>query len=67
MTATQMLTAGLNAALRRPIVNGSVLRKGLIERGVIKPQTKWELQKWQTTAPGGYLVRKVLVEVNHAG
>ena len=42
MTATQMLTAGLNAALRRPVVNGARLREELIKRGVIQPRGRWK-------------------------
>ena len=42
MTATQMLTAGLNAALRRPVVSGARLREELIKRGVIQPRGRWE-------------------------
>lgn len=42
MTATQMLTEGLNAALRKPIVDGAELRERLIKRGRIQPGGRWE-------------------------
>lgn len=38
MTATQMLTAGLNAALRRPVVSGAKVRELLILNGKILPE-----------------------------
>ena len=41
MTATQMLTEGLNAALRRPVVNSQELRKRLIQQGRIRPAGRW--------------------------
>lgn len=65
MTATEMLTAALNGALRRKVVNGARLRGDLIEKGVIKPAPQWKLQERRVHGPGGHFVKKVLVEVNH--